>query len=151
MFSLKLQDTKTQICLKFAEAGSWLRLCLLLFSFGKGRLILFILIALIYVDSGDDDIGDDEFPGISAAREKRKFCAREKQMWRVRGSGEGGGGEGVGGEQGVRGGQGVGKGGVGQGVRGQGGGGQGEGGQGGGGQGVGGQGGGGWDIPSPGW
>ena len=86
---------------------------------------MFILIALIYVDSGDDDIGDDEFPGISAAREKRKFCAREKQMWRVRGSGEG-----------VGGGQGVGKGGVGQGVRGQGGG---------------GQGGGGWDIPSPGW
>ena len=106
---------------------------------------MFILIALIYVDSGDDDIGDDEFPGISAAREKRKFCAREKQMWRVRGSGEGGGGEGVGGGQGVGKG-GVGQGGGGQGVRGQGGGGQVEGRQG-----RGGQGGGGWDIPSPGW
>ena len=105
---------------------------------------MFILIALIYVDSGDDDIGDDEFPGISAAREKRKFCAREKQMWRVRGSGEGGGGEGVGGGQGVGKG-GVGQGGGGQGVRGQGGGGQVEGRQGRGGQG------GGWDIPSPGW
>ena len=33
----------------------------------------------------DDDIGDDEFPG-HLRREKRKFCAGEKQMWRVRGS-----------------------------------------------------------------